>query len=56
MSETTIELIKLLLQQEDIDKAIITTNKILTDFRTLHGSYQEASCVHLQDNYQTHLT
>lgn len=52
MSETTIEIIKLLLQQKDIDKAIITTHKILTEFRTLHEASQESSSLTPQDSSQ----
>jgi hypothetical protein len=52
MSETTIELIKLILQQENIDEAIIKTNEILTAFRTLREPSQEASSLTLRDNSQ----
>jgi len=33
MSETTIELIKLILSQPDIDNAIITVNDIISNFK-----------------------
>ena len=54
MSETTVELIKLLLAQKDVDKAIITANKIITDYQMQHESSQEAFSSHLRDDCQNH--
>ena len=52
MSEITVELIKLLLAQKDIEKAVLTANDIITDYLTHHESSQKASSSHLQEDCQ----
>ena len=53
MTENTVELIKLILENVDLEQAVLTASAIISDFLTQDESNQEETVVYQQVAYQT---
>lgn len=53
MTDNTVELIKLLLENDDVEQAVLTAAAIISDFLKQHESSQEQSVACQQVFYQT---
>ena len=56
MTENTVELLKLILENVDVEQAVLTAAAIISDFLKQHESSQEQNAVCQQVFYQTNLS